>query len=229
MPSSADRNTTLARYQELLAYAKENLKDAQQKLEWTGDTRQQTRANVYQEKLEEAVDSVRKINNLDRKVGDLWACSGFGRQLDWSLISAPERSVQNNVLPVTEVKHLTDEYAPMGSRINMWSMDNVKSESIVLKRGRSTGITVGMLNEIKTTVITSHYGDKITFTAWHVAPRKRLAAFCEPGDSGAWVLDMESSWIGIVFGEVDGAGLMLPVDRLIADIEDVTGAKVELP
>jgi hypothetical protein len=80
-----------------------------------------------------------------------------------------------------------------------------------------------------TTVMESYHGKRLEFTAWHIAPQKRMEPFCQPGDTGSWALDMEGDWVGLIFGEVDGAGLMLPVDKLVADIERFTQAKVELP
>jgi hypothetical protein len=58
------------------------------------------------------------------------------------------------------------------------STTNLESDQLVLKRGRTTGLTVGKLNEINTTVTTSHYGDTIKFTAWHIAPEmtERISA-----------------------------------------------------
>jgi hypothetical protein len=104
----------------------------------------------------------------------------------------------------------------------------MRAGELVIKRGRTTGLTVGTVNAIEPAV---NLGGK-TCSAWHIVG-KVGNWFCRPGDSGSFVLDTEGRWCALLFAtpfkSVSGDAYVLPVGDLIADIEYLTGGTISLP
>jgi hypothetical protein len=121
-----------------------------------------------------------------------------------------------------------DYFPPDSLKLETWSTERVYGEERVLKRGRTTGLTSGTFNSINPAVQLS---GKVC-SAWQVVG-KTDRFFCEPGDSGSFIIDSEGRWCGLLFAapypSTKGDAFVLPVDKLIEDIEGLTGGSVSLP
>lgn len=105
----------------------------------------------------------------------------------------------------------------------------------VFKNGRTTGLTWGHVNGIRTDVLLE---GKIYTAIDIVPPPGYLHDFFQRGDSGSTIYDAKGSLCGLLLGGTDpifshGAGkahgLVIPIDVIFHDIETFTGFKVELP
>jgi hypothetical protein len=65
---------------------------------------------------------------------------------------------------------VTREFVPLTATIQLYSMDNVKADMLVIKKGRASGVTVDILNALRTMVTKGSSGKKVKFTVWHIAP-----------------------------------------------------------
>jgi hypothetical protein len=229
MPATIDADYRLERNQAISNDLKSRAEEAKEKFEMTGEKRFQEFAERLEARVTEYTTADDKIRNTNRDVGHLWACSGFGQELDWSLMLAPHRVVQNGIPRSETLALLTREQYEPASTVNSYSSEDVKPGNFVVKKGRTTGVTVGVINYIRSTALDTINEQKVLFTGWHIAPADRDHSFSRPGDSGSWVLDMAGNWIGMLNAEFDGGALMLTVDRLVPDIERLTGARVGLP
>jgi hypothetical protein len=117
---------------------------------------------------------------------------------------------------------------PDSLKLEEWSTERVRGEERVFKRGRTTGLTSGKFGGINPRV---NLRGKVC-SAWQVIG-KTGKLFCQPGDSGSFIIDSEGKWCGLLFAapyaSITGDAFVLPVDKLIADIEDLTGGSVSLP
>jgi hypothetical protein len=211
----------------------EMTKDRQQKLEWTGDPRYQTAIDNSSRASAEYQAEKNTIEQFNSSAGALWACSGFQMDhlCDWSLSLAPNRSISNTLPPIKHSSLAGHRYGPFDAKIREVSMKNVKSGSLVWKKGRTTGITVGIVNSIRTDItLHNSRGEELHFTTWEITPNPANTPFVEAGDSGAWVLDMDGNWCGMVYAQLElGRAAMLDVNTLAADIQRMTGYEVEMP
>ena len=110
---------------------------------------------------------------------------------------------------------------------------------IYFKIGRTTGLTVGECNGIKSdTQLEVPLNDedqgeqkRVVFSQAHVlmAPPDSVRPFALAGDSGAWICDRFGWLVGMVWAGADRTSYCTPIGRIIEDIEDQTGMRVELP
>ena len=58
-------------------------------------------------------------------------------------------------------------------------------------------------------------------------------SFCEPGDSGAFIIDVKGKWCGVLFAypsvSISGDGYAMSAEELVEDVEKLTGGQVSLP
>jgi Peptidase family S64 len=116
---------------------------------------------------------------------------------------------------------------PDGLKLEGWSSKNVRKGQHAYKSGRTTGLTHGTFNAIDPAI---QLDGKIC-SAWHIVGTVEHS-FCQPGDSGSFIIDPEGNWCALLFAapfSFSGDGFVLPVDDLIADIEQLTGGTVSLP
>lgn len=115
---------------------------------------------------------------------------------------------------------------PKSNRLSELSTSKIVGGKIehVLKRGRTTGVTVGVIDCLETMIRLSDTPMK----AWKIyAPN--MTNFCQPGDSGSFVLNHEGQLQGLLFGGWDDRfGLMIPIDAVVKDIETRTKKKLHL-
>ncbi|KAK5061587.1 hypothetical protein LTR84_008131 [Exophiala bonariae] len=257
IPSDQDRTQKLQSIQITLQTAIAPLQNLQERFEWTGDLRLQKWIDDWTREIEEQEAQKRIINEFDSRVGSLRACSGFQIQNlhDWSLSAVTNRCSKLNTLPPPTDPQLVPPttnddldsstkryYQPVDGEIKSWSARGPKFGDRVFKRGRTTGVTTGIISHLKTDIVLSNsQGQKIIFTGWEITPEPRPQparpqpagrdqSFVQASDSGAWVLDMDGNWRGMVFARLSsGSGVMEDVEVIKQDIERMTGCNVELP
>lgn len=110
-----------------------------------------------------------------------------------------------------------------------------------VQNGRSTGSSWGAVNAINADIHILGEGElqNMHYSAVDIVPSiNPLHDFYEPGDAGSWVFSQDGSLCGMLFGGTNpmlgqGAGrshgLVVPIDRVFADVEKMTGSKVSLP
>jgi len=110
-----------------------------------------------------------------------------------------------------------------GGTINHYDSGSVGS--VVLKSGRSSGVTYGIVNGTVSDVFLPGGQKSVEYAV--VGQDKKL--FSKEGDSGAWVIDSSGSLIGMVIGQgIRGQTYITPITEVFKDIEEKTGAKVSL-
>jgi len=122
--------------------------------------------------------------------------------------------------------------------IDAWSDDCWRGKNeLVFKKGRSTRLTWGNINGLKTDI---HFmGEpKGTFWSAYDIVSANGKDFSMGGDSGSFVLDSDGQLAGLLFAgsepkfghEADlRHGYVIPIGSVIDDIEAMTGGKVSLP
>lgn len=98
-----------------------------------------------------------------------------------------------------------------------------RDDKLVFKRGATTGGTVGKVNGImQMTAMKSCQS--------YVALSCTRGAMASPGDSGAWLLDVEGDVFGIINGGDTRYGIasVIPTDVVFRDNERITGFIAEL-
>jgi hypothetical protein len=230
MPSTQDTNTLLDSYKSSSQEYVDLLEEVKAKFDVTGDQKYKKAVGDFEAECKTYVALEHKVRNTNRDVGHLWACSGFEQGLDWSLMLAPLRVIHNTTPRSAEMTKLTKRrWLPESPTVSSYSAEDIRAGKFVIKKGRSTDVTMGTLNVLRSMFFDNIRGKKVTFEGWHIAPESHDHVFSRPGDSGSWVLDMRGNWIGMIIAEIDGGALMLTVDKLIPDIERMTGARVGLP
>lgn len=174
--------------------------------------------------------------------------SGFSRGFDWSLSSFNTRNIRN-ALPSNEDARFAFKRAQVGktrtkaafkvyNETNEIVIGKMEDDGTVIKRGRTTGLTVGTVNTIPSNIWiqeTLELRKNISFEAHAIlGPR---GPFVRPGDSGAWIFNMSGGWIGSIVGSHDPThkaacgevALAIDSEALVADIEAFTGKKVISP
>jgi hypothetical protein len=97
----------------------------------------------------------------------------------------------------------------------------------VLKRGRTTGWTVGRINEFETAV---KHIDGLATRELVVTNIASDHPFCAAGDSGSLVFDRFGDVVGLLHATIfPTAALLTPIEAVFEDIKTCTGAtKVQL-
>jgi hypothetical protein len=168
MPATMDTKNFLTRNWSHVEQFKRLLKESKLLLEITGEQTHQQNVNYQEGNIRKYAAQETKARNTNQDVGKLGACSGFGKRLDLSLMLAPDRQIQNMLPRTDETDRLTEIlYTPKATMT--FSMQNVQAELQVIKKGRTTNITVGVVNAIKTVLLHSPHSDnKIQFSGWQV-------------------------------------------------------------
>jgi hypothetical protein len=110
-------------------------------------------------------------------------------------------------------------------------VENVKAGNLVWKKGPTSGITIGTINKIRTDIrMRNSQGKELLFIGWDIVPKPSDTAFVQARDSGAWAMDMDGNWCGMIFAELsNGRAAMQDVGRLGEDIQRMTKCTVDLP
>ena len=100
-------------------------------------------------------------------------------------------------------------------------------QDLLGKVGRTTGYTVGRYNAIEASILTRpRASSEAVVTHEHQVVLYAQQVFTEKGDSGSFVFDKHSRFVGmLVCGTTEGCGFFTPAKVLFADIMRVTGAE----
>ncbi|KLJ08235.1 hypothetical protein EMPG_16331 [Blastomyces silverae] len=176
--------------------------------------------------------------------GKVFAGSGYRRaltparrQLDWALIEVfTSRIGSNNVPPVGLVEDGFRVFS--GQLMDQPSAKEPTHDSPMYKIGRRTDFTAGKYQALRSLHLESREADEkgnnktvaVTEEA-AVAPKYGLR-FSAQGDSGSFIFDGETNFVGLLFAghSETGVGYFTPAATLFEDIKAMTGAlDVRLP
>jgi hypothetical protein len=164
--------------------------------------------------------------------------------LDWALIHIvqPKTRDQENRLPQVPPPRLPGTQLQPYIACDKWSTFNVERGEVVrvAKYGRTSGWTFGEINSACALInpeLDKDISDEYGFTmkaprrAFSVVSRDVKREFVYKGDSGSVLVhDGSGTWLGLLFGNTEeGDGYFIPMDVLLRDIKDVTGAGVKGP
>ncbi|KAK5047258.1 hypothetical protein LTR84_006780 [Exophiala bonariae] len=240
VPSKQDRDEKLKWIETLIQDTTQDMVQYQEKLEWTGEERWQKALDIRVPEVERYQAEKKIVEAFDPYAGVLRAYSGFQTQSlhDWSLSAVSNRALKLNTLPARSENlpfSMDASYHPLSSEIKYRSAQSPQSGEKVWKKGRTTGITSGKISHLRTDIaLPNSLGQKIIFTGWEITPDPdqtgQRGSFVRGRDSGAWVVDMDGSWRGMVFAELtSGSGVMEDVEVIVQDVERMTGCTLELP
>lgn len=193
-----------------------------------------------------------KIEKANRALGHVIAHSGYQAvvqgsrkvALDWALTTIPPPREVVNAFPARgEAPSIFQPIEWFLQDIPGWSVKSLAADTTVMKYGRSTGWTLGMM---ATTSSWIHLEQEkpwkqdyhCVVNAIKIHNHKEAKAghgqrtFATGGDSGAWVFDTKTgAWVGMIFGGPGGEDFayMTPSDVLVQNIEAVTTFKVVEP
>lgn len=169
----------------------------------------------------------------DDLLGAIYASSGHnfsrhGHRLDWALIQ-----ISPGLLPNAWRNHVSDGYG-RGTPRQILQASKPQKNAAVYKHGSVTGMTVGIVNPIRSYVVGHDANGKRHVTKeWCVIPDGDSENFAKEGDSGAFVLDRETADVmGMIWGGHSFKGgpvYFTSITAIATDIEKVTGLRVQLP
>ncbi|PGH16985.1 hypothetical protein AJ79_01369 [Helicocarpus griseus UAMH5409] len=150
--------------------------------------------------------------------------------MDWALVEVTNSRMSVNYIG-TIVDGLESQDAKLAwhpvapSTIKVTSLPT--TNSYVFKRGRSTGVTAGILGRFAPAsmrISSSPTGLHHRALIVNISPTDGRA-FAAAGDSGAWCLNGKGHVVGLVIGgdETDGTALILPMELVFDDMEQLTG------
>ncbi|PGH30393.1 hypothetical protein GX50_06829 [[Emmonsia] crescens] len=172
-------------------------------------------------------------------LGRVFAGSGYRttpnpdrRQLDWALIQVvTPRIGSNNVPPVSSYEDEDGLGVFSGQLMSQPLKNKIPHDSSLYKIGRRTNFTAGRYQALRSVHLQSwkidDKGKKIVVVTEEetVAPKKGLR-FSAEGDSGSFIFDEETKFVGLLFaGNMDtGVSYFTPSTILFEDIKAMTGA-----
>lgn len=271
IPSYNDHMKTSRALNDALPLKKKNYEDLAQQLEGfvaTDDARKrmQKKSQMNTALLEyQAIESRIKDANLDsRSLGRIYAASGFQTcenprydgevckdwALDWCLIQINQPGLISNQL---EKVSLTASHVVENTAVTQYCSINGNQNYDVIKRGRTSGWTKGVISgiesvvrledpKIKPEIPTSQQAQfKDKWIGRHVFVHSiigttKVPKFIKPGDSGSFVLLDQANaptapivGLGFAGNDVTCASYLIPMDLVIKDIETLTDMKVIEP
>ena len=119
------------------------------------------------------------------------------------------------------------------------NLSSPEIDGLVMKRGRTTGVTVGRVNALPSDLVIREpwkLKKGVSFKVRAVLSGE-MPRIVGRGDSGAWFLNMDGDWIGSIVGshgpQDSGASvyivLVVEAEKIVEDIERFTGKKVVSP
>ncbi|EGC45658.1 conserved hypothetical protein [Histoplasma capsulatum var. duboisii H88] len=176
------------------------------------------------------------FNTGSATLGRVYAASGFRltsgndkRQLDWALISVYQNRVGPNKFP--PVGSYIDEH--MGTTFSGEAVDDPigkkpAQNDRLYKFGRRTNFTIGCFSGLKVLKLECwKTGNVIVTNEWSVTGLPGSATFSKRGDSGSFIVDSASNFVGLLFAGNEGARVTYytPANILFEDIKQMTGAR----
>ncbi|KDB23805.1 hypothetical protein H109_04305 [Trichophyton interdigitale MR816] len=142
--------------------------------------------------------------------------------MDWALVHIKNGRKSFNYIAET-APVATPLWKP-GNNLAISGAPIPKSQDLVVKKGRTTGATSGILDGLVPAALRiSSFPVGVHRRGWVVVNKDMH--FAKNGDSGAWVLNMSGQVVGMVFAgdKADGTALIAPMDLIVEDIEDKVG------
>ena len=165
-------------------------------------------------------------------------------QLDWALVAVSEESFREdrekrmNDYEVNSEEDLERKLPTLDATVRHRTSPD--DGIVVAKYGRTTGATIGkvssmreknnieVLEEMRGCAYHNPEGvEKVKDLAVFVPMSGR--SFCEPGDSGSWIVDVTGKLVGLLFADnsITGRVLFTDISEVFKDIEARTGLKVD--
>lgn len=174
----------------------------------------------------------------DHPIGRVLAASGYqvnkaNRRMDWALIESPATYGKNLAPNGVALNQL--QLPPLGSydigkgfiiqETAAFGFDN-----FAIKKGRTSGITSGLINKMDRVVKWPNLGGVETEEIELVGLG---ADFADSGDSGSFVTDVKGRLVGMLFAKDACAsdcdiGFMTPICDLQDNVKETTGAALSL-
>ncbi|WEW59249.1 hypothetical protein PRK78_004718 [Emydomyces testavorans] len=153
---------------------------------------------------------------------------------DWALVEITnQRSASNKTWWMRELSSSLLPMIDTSTEVKVSGLLTAAmiNKRLVVKRGQSSGVTLGMVNEIQLSARADGLPSTVVNQSFFVVPGPGFPLFATAGDSGGWVLDEHGSLLGIIHGGdyASGEGFVLPIDDIFSDIKKVTGFTASLP
>lgn len=186
------------------------------------------------------------LSSMNRDLGAVVVASGkrvgdYGGRLDWGLFQVRADPFPRNH-PVADSEILpgysgTDNYA-VSSQDIIEEFADICANGFVVKRGRTTNATCGVVNGTTTSIdwTASSAAAIETTKEWEITSTRhgKPDIFSLGGDSGAWVTDSFGRLVGVIMGGNNAAdrisSLIMPIKEVLKDITRMTnGGEARLP
>lgn len=175
-----------------------------------------------------------EIRLFNPNIGTVVATSGLGNRslssgveshlnlIDWALIH-----IKNGRKTFNYIAETAPASTPSWKPESLFVLRRApisNSQDIVVKKGRTTGATSGILDGLVPAALRiPGFPVSVHRRGWVIVSKDM--PFAENGDSGAWVLNMSGQVVGMIFAgdKADGTALIAPMDLIVKDIEDKLG------
>lgn len=187
--------------------------------------------------LTQHLQNARRISG-NPPIGQVIAASGIRlnsnrRRMDWALVQVPGTTSRNNPPPRTGLR-LDDRAAfpKYGQESYMITADSIirhfgdmKKDSWVIKNGRTTAVTSGIVNSMTRTIQWNN--SSLLKESAEVEVIGLTDVFAHYGDSGSFVCDETGSLVGLLIGMDTsageyGGGFVTPIMEIQADVNLMT-------
>ncbi|PGH34883.1 hypothetical protein GX50_02234 [[Emmonsia] crescens] len=176
------------------------------------------------------------FNTGSATLGRVYAASGHRltsgndkRQLDWALISVyPNRVGLNKFPPVGSYKDEDLGTTFSGEAVEDPTGAKPAQGERLYKFGRRTNLTMGRYNGLKALELKCwKTGNIIVTHECSVTGLPGSGAFLKRGDSGSFIVDSVTNFVGLLFAGNEGPGITYytPANILFEDIKKMTGAR----
>ena len=184
-------------------------------------------------------ERARFLSRTVNPIGRVLAASGYqvnkaNRRMDWALIESPATYGKNfapNGRALKRAEQLLLGSYEICEGFIVQETAEVGLNDFVVKKGRTTGITSGIINKMDRVVAWPVLGGKETE---EIEIMGLGADFADPGDSGSFVTDAKGRLVGMLFAKDACASgfdisFMTPIHDLQDSVRERTGAVLSLP
>ncbi|KAI9711416.1 MAG: hypothetical protein M1812_007161 [Candelaria pacifica] len=149
-----------------------------------------------------------------------------GSLMDWALIRLANQSFNSNS------GYLVDQRMGFRFRLDpnlpIIETGDLELQGVYAKKGRTTGVTIGRVNQIQQLIKWSKEGESNVETLqWEIIPVSEntdIRGFADIGDSGAFVMDQERRIVALLFAlwqdqTTGNSGIVIPIEEVFDDIQ----------
>ncbi|KAK2760225.1 hypothetical protein FQN54_002292 [Arachnomyces sp. PD_36] len=239
-PSSQDHGLSISRIRQRILLLNEGLEEAREDVDEFGEADETTIRNISSD-IKDAQIELNDVENLDRYIGTLFACSGSSvlcqdRRSDWAVIELESGSEGHN------------SYVSSSGKTKTLQAFRAPSKGCeVSKFGRTTGMTDGVINGVQSLLHKVHKHQPFRTNEWTVVPEhirpyqpfvrgggnglRSDPLFAQGGDSGSFVTHRaHPEVIGMVLCGTDsyGSAFVSPIKQVAKQILAKTSFHVRL-